>query len=364
MFFQLLFIHLFRPFLKYNQQTSPLPHNVSPRKLCTQAAGMVSKLMRLYKRSHGLRQICNIVVYITHSACTIHLLNLPEKNARRDIVHGVKHLEEIADSWLAARRTLAILSFLARKWNVDLPEEASTVLARTDEKFASYVSELEKSSSSAPRGASEQMLNPAQLATRPASLDTSLTTGYFNNAPAMLNGGAGPVRKLSGTYSLPPSDANGILAAQLPSATGTPAPTAGHRYSGSRDSRRTSAASPSDMFGGVEQLLRDSQDWVLRDQAQFAMGFENWTGMDLDLNPSEWANGGMRHAPTTNGAGSGSAAASDGPVRATTSPIDTTNGIPNGGIANVANGHPVETWLTGTSPYNIAAGYNEKEWYY
>ncbi len=51
MFFQLLFIHLFRPFLKYTQATSPLPQTVSPRKLCTQAAGMISKLMRLYKRS-------------------------------------------------------------------------------------------------------------------------------------------------------------------------------------------------------------------------------------------------------------------------------------------------------------------------
>ena len=97
MFFQLLFIHLFRPFLKYTQSTSPLPQSVSPRKLCTQAAAMISKLMRLYKRSHGLRQICNIAVYIVHSACTIHLLNLPDKNARRDIVHGVKHLEEIAE---------------------------------------------------------------------------------------------------------------------------------------------------------------------------------------------------------------------------------------------------------------------------
>ncbi|OCL08695.1 hypothetical protein AOQ84DRAFT_250760, partial [Glonium stellatum] len=128
MFFQLLYIHLFRPFLKYNQATSPLPAHVSPRKLCTQAAAMISKLLRLYKRSHGLRQICNVAVYIAHSACTIHLLNLPEKNARRDIIHGVKHLEEIAESWLCARRTLGILSVLAKKWSVDLPEEAATVL--------------------------------------------------------------------------------------------------------------------------------------------------------------------------------------------------------------------------------------------
>ena len=64
MFFQLLYLHLFRPFLKYSQDASPLPPNASPRKMCTQAASTVSKLMRLYKRSHGLQQICNIAVYI------------------------------------------------------------------------------------------------------------------------------------------------------------------------------------------------------------------------------------------------------------------------------------------------------------
>jgi hypothetical protein len=132
MFFQLLYIHLFRPFLKYNPNNSPLPAHVSPRKLCTQAAAMISKLLRLYKRSHGLRQICNICVYIAHSACTIHLLNLPEKNAKRDIIHGVKHLEEIAEGWICARRTLGILSVLAKRWKVELPEEADAVLQRTE----------------------------------------------------------------------------------------------------------------------------------------------------------------------------------------------------------------------------------------
>jgi hypothetical protein len=63
------------------------------------------------------------------------MLNLPEKTAKRDIIHGVKHLEEIAEDWLCARRTLCILSVLTRKWNVDLPEEAAVVLQRADEKW-------------------------------------------------------------------------------------------------------------------------------------------------------------------------------------------------------------------------------------
>ncbi|KAL8946608.1 MAG: hypothetical protein Q9222_007021, partial [Ikaeria aurantiellina] len=132
MFYQLLFIHLFRPFLRYKQGTSPLPAHVSPRKLCTQSAATISKLLRQYKRTYGLRQIVNLAVYIAHTACTIHLLNLPEKNATRDIVHGLKHLEEIAEGWICARKTLRILSIVAQKWRIELPDEATKLFERTD----------------------------------------------------------------------------------------------------------------------------------------------------------------------------------------------------------------------------------------
>ncbi|RYC64831.1 hypothetical protein CHU98_g1375 [Xylaria longipes] len=71
-------------------------------------------------------------------ACTIHLLNLPEKSARRDIIHGVRHLEEIAEDWLCGRRALSILSVLSRKWKVELPDEATQVLQRTDERWGIF----------------------------------------------------------------------------------------------------------------------------------------------------------------------------------------------------------------------------------
>lgn len=99
---------------------------------------MISKLLRIYKRTYGVRQICNIAVYIAHSACTIHLLNLPEKNAVREIVQGVKYLEEIAESWLCARRTLAILDTVAQRWKITLPDEAVKILQRTKAKFRQY----------------------------------------------------------------------------------------------------------------------------------------------------------------------------------------------------------------------------------
>ncbi|KAL5889289.1 hypothetical protein ACKVWC_004525 [Pyricularia oryzae] len=138
MFFHLQYIHLFRPFLRYAPANSPLPSHVSPRRICTANAGAISKLMRLYKKTYNLHQIPNIAVYMLHSACTIHLLNLPEKAARRDIIHGVKHLEEMSEDWLCARRTLSIFSVLARKWHVELPAEASIVLKRTDEKYGTF----------------------------------------------------------------------------------------------------------------------------------------------------------------------------------------------------------------------------------
>ncbi|GKT93343.1 nitrogen assimilation transcription factor nit-4 [Colletotrichum tofieldiae] len=126
------------PLPEIHPRRLPSPLARLARRICTANAGAISKLMRLYKKTWNLRQICNIAVYMIHSACTIHMLNLPEKTAKRDIIHGVRHLEEIAEDWLCARRTLSIISVLARKWNVELPEEASAVLQRTDEKYGTF----------------------------------------------------------------------------------------------------------------------------------------------------------------------------------------------------------------------------------
>lgn len=271
MFFQLLYIHLFRPFLKYNPNNSPLPATVSPRKLCTQAAAMISKLLRLYKRSHGLRQICNICVYIAHSACTIHLLNLPEKNAKRDIIHGVKHLEEIAEGWLCARRTLGILSVLANRWKVEMPEEAATVLSRTDAKYGPW---NEINTPRANRRASIQTSNhhpsPADQASpslQPYSMNMTnmATPQFFNRVTANTNS--------SHQISTPQNSSSALNAP-------TPASTQGRR---SVDGGQTTAGnSPSQLFGGVDQLLREGQDWIYRDQTQLATDFENWNPQGID----------------------------------------------------------------------------------
>lgn len=134
--------------------------------------------MRLYKKNWNLRQVCNIAVYMTHSACTIHLLNLPEKTAKRDFTHGVKHLEEISEDWLCARRALSILSVLARKWNCALPEDAAQILQRTDELYGHY------STSEVPSPKSSGGLSPQAPLDETAASHAHMQQSHFKQNPS------------------------------------------------------------------------------------------------------------------------------------------------------------------------------------
>lgn len=356
MFFQLLYIHLFRPFLKYNPNNSPLPAHVSPRKLCTQAAAMISKLLRLYKRSHGLRQICNIVVYIAHSACTIHLLNLPEKNAKRDVIHGAKHLEEIAEGWLCARRTLGILSVLAKRWKVDLPEEAATVLARTDAKYGSWTDVTTPKPVKRDTEPIEAEQKPADVETSPVlqpyGLSLANTASQFFNR---TSNDSSMSTMQNHTSAAPPTDAvpGSIYArTQLTSIT-HPSPSVATPVS-TNATPSTQGASPSQLFGGVEQLIREGQDWWLRDQNQLAFGFDNWNHGVEDMAGWFTAQGGVVGSPTlVNPAVDPSA------VTAVSAP-EVMNGGPvmtngNGGVNGVLAG--VQGLGQGLNAYN------EQEWY-
>ena len=307
MFFHLLYIHLFRPFLKYKPSTSPLPSHVSPRKVCIQAASAISKMMRLYKRTYGLRQICNIAVYIVHSACTIHLLNLPEADARRDIIHGFKNLEEIAEDWLCARRTLSIISVLARKWKSDLPEEATAVLARTDAKYGFFStadvpspksdllaqSPRSPTSPQANQDRASQILHPTHSQNplmeslysyvQPEnSSGPSIDTHIYATAsskmlpqPAVSSSTSpysGRPISLSDAYNMSTSTSRSA-SQQAPDST-----TAPEEPPASTSATFTRRISPSTLFGGVEMLV-ESQDSWLRDQANLPVGFENWMGI-------------------------------------------------------------------------------------
>lgn len=328
MFYQLLYIHLYRPFLKYTKQTSPLPSHISPRKFCTQAAGAISKLFRLYKRTHGLRQICNVAIYILHTACTIHLLNLPDKNAKRDFIHGVKHLEEMGECWTMARRNMDILQVCAEKWKVEIPEEADSSFARSKVKWGLGVAA--PSPNSAPitniiqhmgtQSMSELMAQNIQ-AQREQRQQFQLARPYDPQAIAQiqqgLSAGMAPspadtvdTRRSSGNMSLPPQsamdfnrggnrirpsthltkaqqDAWNMHQARLASSSGNvgaPSTSQGDR-----------GANAARLFGGVDSLIEDSQDWWFKDQSQLAMGFDNWNAPTQDwygLDSSGFTSGG------------------------------------------------------------------------
>ena len=303
MFYHLQYIHLFRPFLKYAPATSPLPAHVSPRRICTANAGAISKLMRLYKKTYNLRQICNIAVYMVHSACTIHMLNLPEKTAKRDIIHGVRHLEEIAEDWPCSRRTLCIISVLARKWGVDLPEEAAAVLQRTDEKYGSF------STSDVP---SPNRSNPSMFATPsppsypgsppPAAQHTPeqfSPLGQYNQptppqmpldsmrlSPDILNGLAQQQQQQQMPHQLvtsaPPMSMSEALSAanawtSMPAVTQPMGGFGQQAFSpvvGAVDTRSRHVSSPSTTSTAY---ALDGQDWFLKDGVSWQQNFEAWS---------------------------------------------------------------------------------------
>ncbi len=320
MFFQLLYMHLYRPFLKYTRSTSPLPAHISPRKYCTQAAGAVAKLLRLYKRTHGLRQICNIAIYIAHSACTIHLLNLPDKNARRDIIHGIKHLEEMGECWTAARRTLGVLQLCAQRWNIEMPDEAEMVFTKARAKWG-----IVAGGNAAPSPISPQsMANLAkQIAAQPVpdlmahnvqyqqrqndkAIQRPRNSGGLqampdvNSAPTTLPTSTQTVdpRRSSSSFSMPAQStddmsydvqgARSSVAAFPPAQQDTWTSGVNHARMPSNASAVAAAvvAAPvtlsppgnveSSRGDGVDGLLEETQDWFFKDQSQLAMGFENW----------------------------------------------------------------------------------------
>ena len=292
MFFQLLFIHLFRPFLKYKQATSPLPAHVSPRKILTHAASMISKLLRLYKRTHGLRQICNIVVYISHSACTVHLLNLPDKNAARDLVHGLKHLEEIGESWLCARRTLGILHTVAIRWNIALPEEAEKTIQRAHERFGSLDTPdreiTPKADNSMPPPTPIQPLPPpiAMPKTEPnvnhhlSSVNGVSSNGFFPvSAPLASPMPVPDMPGLDGILTMPTQSANEFNKKSRQGIYGMPQ-TQQEMWNNSQapQAPQVQQTSPTMLFGGADSLMQD-QEWWLRDSNQM---FANWNGMEQE----------------------------------------------------------------------------------
>ncbi|KAK2737552.1 hypothetical protein FQN57_007487 [Myotisia sp. PD_48] len=329
MFFHLLFIHLYRPFLKYTKSTSPLPSHVSPRKICTQSASQISKLFRIYKRSYGLRQICNLAIYIAHSACTIHLLNLPDKSARRDILHGLKQLEEMAEGWLCARRTLRILDLAAKKWNIVLPDEATVILDRARSKFGSC-SVWERMQSPSSSEGSPKVVNSAQRCFSSTYRSTSekISSTSAHTAPQPI----GPPltsQPMQEQYIYPPTQYPQnkpvhiqpiVIKQENTSDDNLVLPPSPYRVLSEQETPvGTTQASPIPLFGvggdvslespqpppfiNTDKLVEASQNWWLRDQSALALGMDNWSA-------DTWNTQGERCSSTDFGTSGGVAATS------------------------------------------------------
>ncbi|KAL2153216.1 hypothetical protein VTH82DRAFT_4371 [Thermothelomyces myriococcoides] len=390
MFFHLQYIHLFKAFLKYTPATSPLPVHVSPWRVCSANAGAISKLMRLYKKLYDLRQICNIAVYMVQTACTIHILHLPEKTARRDIIHGVKHLEEIAEDWLCARRALSTLSVLARKWKVELPEEAALVLQRTDEKYGTVsVSDVPSPNRSGPSatqspqphpgGSSpdsppinghEQYRPPAHdgnppgqpmaLDPPPSSLAPQMlgavaaSSGVSPNLQAMPNHQdarrMGPPLATPSTMSMGGESMSPIhswaspVTQAMPNYTQAFTPIHAHaslppsatptsRSAGGSSSRRQ--LSPSSLYAV------DGQDWYLKDGVTWQQNFQSWAGL-----------GSAASTAATTAATSSSSSSSS------TSQAQTQGGGGSGGIPAVSDPSSVFMFGGGVNLNGIGPGFD------
>lgn len=323
MFYHLQYIHLFRPFLKYTPAASPLPAHVSPRRICTANAGAISKLMRLYKKLYDLRQICNIAVYMVHSACAIHMLNLPEKTAKRDVIHGVRHLEEIAEDWLCARRSLSILSVLARKWKIELPEEAALVLQRTDEKYGTVstsdvpspsrcVTQSPQSLPNSPPPNKQEQAGPPSQYDNPAASQMSLD---LSTAPSMssdmLSSMTVPVmaRNLQNMQNQPGrqmtqpiSAASMSMRDTMPNMSGWTMPAVTRTVSGyapsfapvhSAMAPATSSRPAARQISPTSLYGIDGQEWYLKDGVNWQQNFETWgLGAGPGQQPSNQGRGG------------------------------------------------------------------------
>ncbi|PHH64636.1 hypothetical protein CDD81_4247 [Ophiocordyceps australis] len=283
MFFHLQYIHLFRPFLKYRPSASPLPPHVSPRRICTAHAAAISKLMRLYKRCYNLRQICNIAVYMTHSACTIHLLNLPDKTARRDMIHGVKHLEEIAHDWLCARRTLSILSVLARKWQCSVPDEAAAVLRRTDELYGSYSTSdvpTPRSSASPQAGLDEALGKSNANSPREYSPMSHYVRGHVAAAAAASASSCFTSRSMLRPGGLDGTTEMDVYAAPTTTEPILPAWTTGDATTTTISANANPLLAPGSLAPAPPPLPLDmhvnGQSWIMQDCARWQQNFEAW----------------------------------------------------------------------------------------
>lgn len=86
--------------------------------------------MNTLRAMYGLRRVNLAVVNRLMSALTIHLLNLPSEPSASNLAQGLQDLQAISLNHLFAGRCIEIITSLAAKWNIALPDAAVSIPPR------------------------------------------------------------------------------------------------------------------------------------------------------------------------------------------------------------------------------------------
>ncbi|KAF3904106.1 hypothetical protein AA313_de0200615 [Arthrobotrys entomopaga] len=271
-------------------------------------------------------------------------MNLPTKTAKRDIVQGIKCLEEIAEYWLCGKRALIILKVLSLKYSIELPMEAEAVLSRIDtsgEMFGFSVKDLFGTSMSR-----KSESPPAQIRRVPGT--RPLAPGAPPGPATTLVGNIGSPAGSVGTHRSPALKPGGVMASveygspfinsgvsvtssppqMVPQTTialaptvptsslftpyfdpgSSPAPSSYGRRSMEPTTSGTSPLPPPtttapsnanafngnspSTYPGFTQLEDQSQDWWMRDQSELAQDFGGWdfsSGGTISPEPNQYS---------------------------------------------------------------------------
>lgn len=194
-----------------------------------------------------------------------------------------------------------VLSAQARMWQIELPEDAAYVLARTDVRFGSLGTSttqppqhghLTSAALQSARTIREQ--NPTdsrqQGGTHQQHTRSEVQSAVYSSAP-MRDSNYSMKFPLAAELAAQGDQSSSGLSTQqmaygmiadlrgntLPEEQRFGTQQAPTTSQPSRKRRLPSTADTSSMFGGVEALLREGQDWWMKDQSQIALGFDNWS---------------------------------------------------------------------------------------
>ena len=252
-----------------------------------------------------------------------------------------------------------------RKWSIELPEEAEVVLARTEAKYGTYTGDVSSPSSEQNRAIGAAINSTMEVTqqswqTPPASGPAQ--AAYAGASPTAMGSAVRP-QSSGPIYNPLLTDADPTRGQQYPHVLATPTqPQVQSRHKPSRSMQaRPIGNSPGGMFGGVEQLLRDSSDWAYRDQAQLATGFGNWNTLDAVDPSNNWVS-------ESNGDGSAAFPIQQQqqvpPVTQSTAVAPQFSMTNGNRTNNAASANDVMTWMNGNpNPYTNMMNYDEEEWY-